>query len=155
MTDNGRKDVERDVMDIERDLERLKPVAAPADLRRRVLDRAAEVRKSPALSPRIRILAAACSIVIVAVLGLDPLIGRHEAARMAALFDGRQTSLPFGEVPSELAEVLTGRGRDAERLARVELAAAAAARKEQARQVREAWRRLKGWLDDETSEDLI
>lgn len=155
MTDNGRKDVERDVMDIERDLERLKPVAAPADLRRRVLDRAAEARKSAVLSPKLRVLAAACSIVIVAVLGLDPLIGRHEAARMAAFFDGRRTSPPSGEAPSELAEVLTGRGRDAERLARVELAAAAAARKEQARQVREAWRRLKGWLDDETFEDLI
>lgn len=155
MRDNGRKDAGRDLMDVERDLERLKPVAAPADLRRRVLDRAAEARKSAALSPKMRVLAAACSIVIITVLGLDPLIVRHEAARMAALFDGRRTSLPSGEAPSELAEVLTGRGRDAERLARAELAAAAAARKEQARQVREAWRRLKGWLDDETSEDLI
>lgn len=155
MKDVRRKDVERDLMDIERDLERLKPVASPADLRRRVLDRAAETRKSAALSPKMRILAAACSIIIVAVLGLDPLVRKHETARLAALLDGRQTSLPSGEVPSELAEVLTGRGRDAERLARVELAAAAAARKEQARQVREAWRRLKGWLDDETSEDII
>ena len=155
MTDQGRKDFERDVMDIERDLERLKPVAAPADLGRRVLDRAAEARKSAALSPKMRVLAAACSIIIIAVLGLDPLIVRHEAAWMAALFGGRPTSLPSREAPSELAEVLTGGGRDAERLARVELTAAAAARKGQARQVREAWRRLKGWLDDETFEDLI
>ena len=155
MTGNGRKDIERDVMDIERDLERLEPVAAPADLRRRVLDRAAEARKRAALSPRMRVLAAACSIIIIAVLGLDPLIRKQETARLAVLLDGRQASLPSGEAPSELAEVLTGRGRDAERLARVELAAAAAARKEQARQVRQAWRRLKGWLDDETFEDLI
>jgi len=155
MRDNGRKDAGRDLMNIERDLERLAPVAAPAGLRDRVMDRTAQARNSAALSPRMRILAAACSIIIVAVLGLDPLIVRHEAAQMAALFDGRQTASPAGEAPSELAEVLTGRGRDAERLARVQLAAAAAARKEQARQVREAWRRLKGWLDDETSEDLI
>ena len=155
MKDQGRKDVELDLMDIERDLERLKPVAAPAGLRRRVLDRAAEARKSAVLSPKMRVLAAACSIIIIAVLGLDPLIRKHETARLAALLDGRQTSFPSGEVPPELVEVLTGRGRDAERLARVQLAAAAAARKEQARQVREAWRRLKGWLDDETFEDLI
>ncbi len=155
MTSSGRKDVERDVMDIERDLERLEPVAAPAGLRRRVLDRAAEARKRAALSPKMRVLAAACSIIIIAVLGLDPLIRKQETARLAVLLDGRQTSLPSGEAPSELAEILTGRGKDAERLARVELAAAAAARKEQARQVRQAWRRLKGWLDDETFEDLI
>ena len=73
MTDQGRKDVERDLMDIERDLERLKPVAVPAGSPARVLDRAAEARKSAALSPKMRVLAAACSIVIIAVLGLDPL----------------------------------------------------------------------------------
>ena len=102
MKDHGRKDVERDLMDIERDLERLKPVAAPAGLRRRVLDRAAEARKSAVLSPKMRVLAAACSIIIIAVLGLDPLIRKHETARLAALLDGRQTSFPSGEVPPEL-----------------------------------------------------
>ena len=155
MRDHGRKDVVRDLMDIERDLDRLSPVTAPAGLRQRVMDRAAESRKSAALSPKMRILAAACSIIVVAVLGLDPLMAKHETARLRVMLDGRQTSLPSGEAPSELAEVLTGRGRDAERLARVQFAAAAAARKEQARQVREAWRRLKGWLDDETFENLI
>jgi len=97
-------------MDIERDLERLAPVAAPAGLRDRVMDRAAQARNSAALSPRMRILAAACSVVIIAVLMIDPLIGRHDAARIAALLDGQSSARVATEEAARLAEALGGQG---------------------------------------------
>jgi hypothetical protein len=93
-------------------------------------------------------------MIILAVLGLDPLIGARESARLAALLDGR----PAFSAPSqaaELAEALGGNDREVGRLVRLQLAAAAAARKERRHEVTEAWRRLKGWLEDENPEDLI
>ncbi len=155
MRNDGRKDMERGLTDVERDLDRLEAVAAPAGLRRRVLARAAEAREGAALSPAMRILAAACLIAIVAVLGLDPLIRNHETVRLAALFDGRRMSLPAEETSSVLAEILAGEGNAAERAARIRIQAASGVRGGQDRQVTEAWKRLKGWLDNEASEDLI
>jgi len=141
--------------DLERELLRLVPAAVPAGLRERVLDQAAEARKSAALSPAMRILAAACSIAIVAVLGLDPLIRKHETVRLAALLDGRRMSLPAADLPSVLAEILSGEGNAAELMARLRIQAASAVREGRDHQVTEAWKKLKGWLDNETSEDLI
>ena len=119
MKDDGRKDVGSDVMDVEKDLERLAPVAAPPGLRERVMDRAVQSRKSAALSPRMWILAAACSIVIVALLAIDPLMARHEDARLAAVIDGRQTSRPTGKEAADVAEILDGYGTEGTRMARL------------------------------------
>jgi len=154
MRDNGRKDAGRDLMDIERDLERLAPVAAPAGLRDRVMDRAAQARNSAALSPRMRILAAACSVVIIAVLMIDPLIGRHDAARIAALLDGQSSARVATEEAARLAEALGGQGIEAGGIIRLEVMAAVAGREDRTRDLFEARMRLKGWLDNETSENL-
>jgi hypothetical protein len=154
MRDDERKDAGFDLVDIEKDLGRLAPVDSPAGLRVRVMDRADRARERAALSPRMRILAVACSIVIVAVLLTGPLIGRHERIRLAALLDGRSAA-PAASQATELAEVLVGEDSQAERMVRLRLAAASAARKEQAYQVTEARRWLKGWLEDETSEDPL
>jgi len=154
MKDNGRKDAGRDLTDIERDLERLAPVAAPAGLRDRVMDRTAQARNSAALSPKMRILAAACSVVIIAVLMIDPLIGRHEAARVAALLDGQSSARVATEEAARLAEELGGQGIEAGGIVRLEVMAAAAAREDRGRIFFEARARLKGWLNNETSENL-
>ena len=154
MRDNRRKDARRDLTDIERDLERLAPVAAPAGLRDRVMDRTAQARNRAALSPRMRILAAACSVVIIAVLMIDPLIGRHEAARIAALLDGQSSARVATEEAARLAEALGGQGIEAGGIVRLEVMAAAAAREDRGRDFFEARARLKGWLDNETSENL-
>jgi hypothetical protein len=89
--------IEHDPDDIERSLGQLVPKPAPPGLRERVLDSAIEVRKNAAMTPRMRTVAVVCSILIVAVLGVDPLISRHEAARMAALLDGPGVSAPIEE----------------------------------------------------------
>jgi len=141
-------------MDIERDLERLAPVAAPAGLRDRVMDRTVQARNSAALSPRMRILAAACSVVIIAVLMIDPLIGRHEAARIAALLDGQSSARVATEEAARLAEALGGQGIEDGGIVRLEVMAAVAAREDRGRDFFEARARLKGWLDNETSENL-
>ena len=154
MKDDGRKDVGSDVMDVEKDLERLAPVAAPPGLRERVMDRAVQSRKGAALTPRLWILAAACSIVIVALLAIDPLMARHEDARLAAVIDGRQTSRPTGKEAADVAEILDGYGTEGTRMARLRSITAAALRKEQGRHFAEARMRLKEWLDNETYEDL-
>lgn len=154
MRDNGRKAAGRDLTDIERDLERLAPVAAPAGLRDRVMDRTAQARNSAALSPRMRILAAACSVVIIAVLMIDPLIGRHEAARIAALLDGQSSARVATEEAARLAEALGGQGIEAGGIVRLVVMAAAAAREDRGRDFFEARARLKGWLNNETSENL-
>lgn len=154
MKDNGRKDAGRDLTDIERDLERLAPVAAPAGLRDRVMDRTAQARNCAALSPKMRILAAACSVVIVAVLMIDPLIGRHEAARAAALLDGQSSARVATEEAARLAEAPGGQGIEIGGIVRLEVMAAAAAREDRGRIFFEARARLKGWLNNETSENL-
>jgi len=87
---DGRDDRGRDVFEdgaagVERELRRLVPAAAPPGLRGRVVARAAEARRGALLAPWMRVSAVACSVLIVTVLGIDPLIVRHEAVRMAAL----------------------------------------------------------------------
>jgi hypothetical protein len=141
--------------DTEGELRRLVPSTVPPGMRRRVLDRALEARLNAALTPGMRALAVACSIVIVAVLAIEPLVGRHEAARMTALLDGRQTISATGEAPSELAEILVVKGREGDRLARLQALAASAVREDRERDFVEARKRLKGWLKNETSENPI
>jgi hypothetical protein len=89
--------MDQDLGDVKRSLERLVPRGVPPDLGRRVVGRALEARKNAAMTPRMRIIAAVCAVLIGAVLGADPLLGRRESARIAALLGGPGVSPPVGE----------------------------------------------------------
>jgi hypothetical protein len=141
--------------DTEGELRRLVPSTVPPGMRRRVLDRALEARLNAALTPGMRALAVACSIVIVAVLAIEPLVGRHEAARMTALLDGRSSARTAGEEAYDLAEVLGVQVGEADRMARLQIMAASASREDRVSDFIEARKRLKGWLNNETSENPI
>lgn len=157
MKDDRMNEVARRSSDIERDLGRLSPIPVPPGLRRRIIDRAGESRGKALLSPGMRIAAVACPILIVALLTADPFLNRHEAARLAAAVDGQGRLGPEAEASAVSAEVLGGIGDAAEaaRMARWEIVAEAASRKERERQVTEARKWLKGWLANEAFEDLI
>jgi hypothetical protein len=143
--------------DIETELGRLTPAPVPPGLRRRVMGGAGESRGRALLSRGMRIAAFACPILIVALLAADPFLNRNEGARLAAAVDGQGRPVPEAEASAVPAEVLGGIGAAAEaaRMARWEVIAAAASRKERERQVTEARKRLKGWLANEALEDLI
>ena len=139
---------------MERELGRLAAAPVPPGLRQRVLGRAQEARSQTALSPWMRAAAVACGALIVAVLAIDPIAARQEAARMTALLDGRATSNPAADGLSELAEALGDQGPGLDQLARLQTAARDVARGESIRDLVMAHERLKGWLNHETSEDL-
>jgi hypothetical protein len=105
----------------------------------------------------MRIAAVACPILIIALLTADPFLNLHEGARLAAAVDGQGRPGPEAEASAVRAEVLGGIGDAAEaaRMARREIIAAAAARKEQERQFTAAWERLKGGSAHEAFEDII
>jgi hypothetical protein len=157
MRDDRSKAADRGTPDIETELGRLTPTPVLPGLRRRVIGRAGESRGKALLSPRMRIAGVACSVLIVALLAADPFLSRTEAVRLASLGDVRVKSGPAGEMSAVPAEVLGGIGQvaDALRMARWEIVAEAASRKEQERQVTEARKWLKGWLANEAFEDLI
>ena len=141
--------------DVESALARLTPAPAPPGLRERVLARALEARRSAALTPPMRLLAAVCIILVALVIGIEPVMGRLETARLAALLDGLPPASPEDRPMPELAEALGGpAGGPEERLARFRAAAASAAREARRTEFFEVRERLKGWLDNETSEDL-
>ncbi|MBE3131566.1 MAG: hypothetical protein IMZ54_12745 [Acidobacteria bacterium] len=146
--------MDHDRDDIEESLARLVHKPASPGLRQRVLDSAIEVRKNAAMTPRMRTVAVVCSILIVAVLAIEPLVGRHEAARMTALLDGRSSARAAGEEAYDLAEVLGVQGSEADRMARLQVLAASASREDRVSDFIEARKRLKGWLKNETSEDI-
>jgi hypothetical protein len=118
------------------------------------MDRAREYRGKALLSPGMRFVAVTCSALIVAVLMIDPLIGRHEAARAAALLDGQSSARVATEEAARLAEALGGQGIEIGGIVRLEVMAAAAAREDRGRIFFEARARLKGWLNNEASENL-
>lgn len=149
----GREDFEAGPAGVERELGRLVPAAIPPGLRPRVLSRAESARRSVMLSPVMRVAVAACSLLIAAVLLIDPLVGRHEAARLTALLDGRNAAAPAAESAPELAEALSGKAGEARSLARLRAAAESAESASTFRNAIEAHKRLKGWSSDETSED--
>jgi hypothetical protein len=150
-------EVARGSPEIERHLGRLAPAQVPPGLRRRVIGRAGESRGKALLSPEMRIAAVACSILIVALLAVDPSLNRLESARLASFVGGQIQPGPAAGSSAVLAEVLGGAGEAAEaaRMARWEIIAKPASRKERERQVTEARKWLKGWLANEALEDLI
>lgn len=150
--DHGRDVSEAGAAAIERELRRFAPAAVPPGLRGRVVDRAAETRRGALLVPWMRVSAVTCSVLIVTVLVAEPLIGRHEEARLAALLDGRNAAAAPGEKAPELAEAVFGLGAEADRLALLQTMATSAMRQNERRRFFEARKGLKGWLEDETSE---
>jgi len=144
----------RGAADTEGELLRLVPSIVPPGMRRRVLDRALETRLNAGLTQGMRALAVACSIAIVAVLAIEPLVSRHETARMTALLDGRSSARTAGEEAYDLAEVLGIQGSEADRMARLQIMAASASRKDMVSDLIKARKGLKGWLENETSEDI-
>jgi len=149
----GRGGFEASAADVEREFGRLVPAAIPPGVRQRVLSRAEFARRSVMLSPAMRITAVACSLLIAAVLLIDPLVGRHEAARLTALLDGRNAAAPAAGFAPELAEALSGMAGEVRRLARLRAAAGSARSENTVRSAIEAHKRLKGWFSDETSEN--
>ena len=88
--------------DVELELGRLAAAPVPTGLRRRILDRALESRENAVLTPGMRVLAIACSALIVAALVIDPLIIRRETARLAALLGVPGITEPMEQEPDSL-----------------------------------------------------
>jgi hypothetical protein len=150
--DVGRDGFEAGAAGIERELGRLATVPVPPGLRERVLAVAGEARRGAVLSPGLRRLAVACSLVIAGVAVAGPFAGRHEALRLAAVLDG-EPAVAAAESPApELAEVLAGDEKGMKKLSALRALAASAARARRPRPLTEARDRLKGWMNDETLE---
>ncbi len=138
---------------LERELRRLVPAGIPPGLRDRILRRAAEARGDTALTPWMRVVAGGSVALIGALLVLDPIQGRQEQARLAALMDGRPAAPAAAETAEALAEAGLGLGIEAERWARVHELAAAAAVKPVPGANLAALERLKGRWEYDTPED--
>ncbi|MBN2264439.1 MAG: hypothetical protein JW775_01370 [Candidatus Aminicenantes bacterium] len=154
MKDKERNVVGLPISDVEIGLGRLKPVAAPPGLRRRVLDRAREARGNVAMTPGLRITAVAGSLLIIILLGIEPALERNESVRLAAILNNQAQAGSATGPASELADVLAVAEGEAGRLARLRALAVSAGREERINDLIEARESLKGWLDNETSEDL-
>lgn len=151
--DRGRDVFEAGAAGVERELRRLVPAAVPPGLRGRVVARAAEARRGALLAPWMRVAATVCSLLIVAALGFDTIVGRHETDRLMTLLDGRVSVAPSIEGEPEISYALIGRGTEAELLTRLRTRAAVAMRKNAEQDYFEARRWLKGWLAYESSEN--
>jgi hypothetical protein len=146
--------IEHDPDDIEESLGRLVPKPAPSGLRQRVLASALESRKNVAMTPRMRLVASVCLMLLIAILGVEPLIMRHESARMAALLDGRSPTQTVAEEASELADMMGGQVGEVQALMRLQIMASSGIREAEFRDGLEARKRLKGWLENEGQEIL-
>ena len=137
---------------VESELARLVPADVPQGLRGRTLARAGEARRGAALRPWMRVTTAVCALLIVATLGFDTIVGRHEDARLAALL-GRPMAVDAGSgTAPELAEAGFGTGAEAARWARLQDLAASRARRSMEKETVGALNRLKGRWDYETSQ---
>ena len=146
--------IEHDPDDIEESLGRLVPKPAPSGLRQRVLASALESRKNVAMTPRMRLVASVCLMLLIAILGVEPLIMRHESARMAALLDGRSPTQTVAEEASELADMMGGQVGEVQALMRLQIMASSGIREAEFRDGLEARKRMKGWLENEGQEIL-
>jgi hypothetical protein len=150
MTDDRKGEVGGRPPEVERELGRLRVAPVPEGMRQRVLDRAGQAQRDAVLTPGFRRLAVACSLLIIAALAIDPLMARDESARWIALLDGRPLVTRAEGTAPELADALSGNEKDTDRLQALAISAARASRPTN---LMEALERLKGWLNDETSED--
>ena len=138
---------------IEHELRRLVPVPVPPGLRSRIVARASEARRGALLRPWMRVATAACSVLIAALLALDPLVSRLEEARLTALLDGHSAVASRTDIAPELAEAGLGPGTEAEHLARLQDLAASRVRKSMEKEAVEALERLKGRWEYEAAEN--
>jgi len=150
-TDLQKDEFEASASGVERELRSVVPAEIPAGLRERVLDRAAATRQGAALTPWMRVAAIACTVLVVSLLALDPLLSRHEEARLAALLDGRSMSTAALDTAAELADAVIG--TEAVLWSRLQGLAAAASRKPPAGGNLVTLERLKGWWEYENPED--
>jgi hypothetical protein len=143
---------ERENADIERSLARLAPKPVPDGMRQRILSSAYEAGGSRALTRGRLVTAAVCAAVLAAILTADRLVARRESARWAALLDGRSPVQSIEDPASILAEIMgTGAEKDVAALRSRMLASTRI--RPQVPEMREALKRLKGWLEYETPED--
>lgn len=143
--------------DIERDLKRLVPGSVPAGLRQRILTASVESRKNAPFTPRMKRAAVTCAVLIVFALIEEPLIGRLEAVRMAALFSAGSAADEAGTArmeTSDLAELAGIQSSEAAKLIRFQARITSAIREERQRRFGEAVKGLRGWLENEGSEDF-
>jgi hypothetical protein len=150
----GQRD-DRGQTEMEKLLGRLVPDPAPPGLRERVLGAAVGARRSAALAPWMRMSAAACSVVIVAVLGIDPLVGRRETVRLAAFLGVPGTTEPMARESDSLwAELGVDTGDIDRILLRGIVVSGAKGRESYLKDHLHARDRLKGMIDYENAEDL-
>ena len=141
--------------EVELELGRLAAAPVPTGLRRRVLDRALESRENAVLTPGMRVLAIACSALIVAALVIDPLIVRRETARMAALLGAPGITEPMARESDSLwAELGVDTGDIDRILLKGIVVSGAKGRESYLRDHLHARDRLKGMIDYENAEDL-
>jgi hypothetical protein len=143
-----------DEHDLEKDFERLVPLHTPPGLRERVLSAALEARRDAALTPRMRLSSVICAILIVALFGIDRLVGRQEAVRMAVVLDGRPPAVMAGMEDGEIAEMAGLEGAEADRMIKLLALASFAEREKRQGRLDEALRGPKGWSTYEISENL-
>jgi hypothetical protein len=139
--------------EVERELARLVFKSTPSGLRQKALDAASEARRNAVLTPALRFAAVACSVLLPLVLGTEPILRRAESSRLNALLDVRAAGPSPGGEASELADVLGSGEHEADTVTKLQAMAAKALRKEREGDFVEAQKRLKGWLENETSED--
>jgi hypothetical protein len=109
------------------------------------------------LTPWMKWAAVTCAVLIVFVLIADPLIGRLEAVRMAALLNAGSATDEGGMArieASDLAELAGIQGTEAAKLIRLQARITSAVREERRRRFGEALKGLRGWLEYETSENI-
>lgn len=153
MKEAGREELERGAPEVERQLGRLAAAPVPGGMRQRVLARAEQARRGAALTPGLRRLAVASSVVLLAVVTVGPFVGSREKARLSALLHGRSPAPAAESLAPELAELLAGDESGAERLAKLQVLAVSAARAARPTTIFEVRERLKGWHYDENPED--
>jgi hypothetical protein len=155
MRDEKRKKVPGEAADVERELARLTGATVPPGMRQRVLDRATGARRDTALTPGMRGMAVVCSALIAAVLVIDPLIVKHETARLAALLGVPEITEPTArESDSFWAELGVDPGDIDRTLLKGIVASGAKGRGFNLKDHLHARDRLKGMIDYENAEGL-
>jgi hypothetical protein len=140
---------------IERSLKRLAPLSAPPGLGERVIGAALEARKNAALTPRQRMMAVACMVLLVAVGFADAVFSRSQAKQLMSLRDGRGAAAkPEGDLRPLLGDILGGIGRSEQTGLEKRILARMDIREEPSTDRREIRARLKGWIEHEDSENF-
>lgn len=139
-----------DPKDIEKILVSLSPKSVPPGLKGRVLESALKKRQGLLMTPRTWASAAACAaLMAIAVLG-DTAVTKVQNNDLRAFLNGTRVSRLTGEEPGPLSEEVYEEIGDVEKagLERIILTRPGT-RSASLRDIFEARKRLKGWLDHE------